>query len=122
MKNPISFYTSIYLIDFQPHKLASLKIENNFLRSKTIFDSRTVHVRFALDKVALEHVFPVAYQGGGWGVQPPPPDILKAVQNRAKLNPTVKIVKIAEFRTHTPLYVRKKGSKIQNLPGFVWTN
>ena len=33
--------------------------------------------------------------GGGWGVQtpPPPPEIPKALQNRAKLNPTVKAVK-----------------------------
>ena len=30
---------------------------------------------------------------GGWGVQPTPPEILKALQNRAKLNPIVKIVK-----------------------------
>ena len=31
---------------------------------------------------------------GGWGVHiPPPPEILKALQNRAKLNPIVKTVK-----------------------------
>ena len=30
-------------------------------------------------------------RGGGWGVQTPP-EILKALQNRAKLNPTVKTV------------------------------
>ena len=30
---------------------------------------------------------------GGWGVQTPPPEILKAPQNRAKLNPNVKTVK-----------------------------
>ena len=35
----------------------------------------------------------VAYRGGGvWGVQPPP-EIPKAFQNRAKLNPIVKNVK-----------------------------
>ena len=34
----------------------------------------------------------VAYQGGrGWGVQTPP-QIPKALQNRAKLNPIVKTV------------------------------
>ena len=32
-------------------------------------------------------------EGGGWGVQTPPPEILKALQNRAKLNPIVKTVK-----------------------------
>jgi len=30
---------------------------------------------------------------GGWGVQTPPHEIPKALQNRAKLNPIVKIVK-----------------------------
>jgi hypothetical protein len=30
---------------------------------------------------------------GGWGVQPPPPEILKALQNHAKLIPIVKTVK-----------------------------
>jgi len=39
----------------------------------------------------------------------------KALQNRAKLNPTVKTVKIAEFRTPTPQDVRKQGSKILKL-------
>ena len=29
-------------------------------------------------------------EGGVWGVQTPPPEILKALQNRAKLNPIVK--------------------------------
>jgi len=46
----------------------------------------------------------VAYRGvGGWGVKPPPPEIPKAIQNRAKL------LKIAEFRTPKPNKdVRKK--------------
>jgi len=48
--------------------------------------------------------------------RPPGPEIPKAVQNRAKLNPTVKAVKIAEFRTQTPQDVRKKGSNILKLP------
>jgi len=47
---------------------------------------------------------------------PPPPEIPKALRNRAKLNPVVKPVKIAEFRTSTPQDVRKKGSKILKLP------
>ena len=54
---------------------------------------------------------------GGWGVQPPS-EILKALQNRAKLNPIVKTVKIAEFRTPTHQGVRKKGSKILKLYRF----
>ena len=57
-------------------------------------------------------------RGGGWGVQTPHPEILKALQNRAKLNPIVKTVKIAEFRTSAPQDVRKKGSKILKLPRF----
>jgi len=60
----------------------------------------------------------VAYWGGGDlpGATPPPKKITKAFQNRAKLNPIVKTVKIAEFRTPTPQDVRKKGSKILKLP------
>jgi len=55
--------------------------------------------------------------GWGCGVQTPlPPEIPKALQNRAKLNPIVKTVKIAEFRTPTPQDVWKKGSKILKLP------
>ena len=59
----------------------------------------------------------VPRMGGIWGVYPPP-EIPKALQNRAKLNPIVKTVKIAEFRTPTPQDVRKKGSKILKLPRF----
>jgi len=38
---------------------------------------------------------PVAYRGGEGceGLNPPPPEIPKALQNRAKLNPIVKTVK-----------------------------
>ena len=50
---------------------------------------------------------------------PPPPEIPKALKNRAKLNPIVITVKIAEFRTPTPQDVREKGSKILKLPRFV---
>ena len=40
---------------------------------------------------------------GEWGVQIPPPEILKALQNRAKLSTRLwKLLKIAEFRTPTP--------------------
>ena len=61
----------------------------------------------------------VAYRGGVWGVQTPPPEIPKALQNRAKLNPIVKTVKqVAEYRMPTPQDVRKKGSKILKLPRF----
>jgi len=58
----------------------------------------------------------VRHRGAGcWGVNPPPPEIRKALQNRAKLNPTEKTVKFAEFQTPTPEDVRKKGSKILKL-------
>jgi len=50
-----------------------------------------------------------------WGVNPPP-EIRKALQNRAKRNATEKLLKIAEFRTPTPQDVRKNGSKILKLP------
>ena len=52
------------------------------------------------------------------GVLTPPPEIPKALQNRAKLNPIVKTVKIAEFKTPTLQDVRKKGSNILKLPRF----
>jgi len=48
----------------------------------------------------------------------PPPQIPKVLQNRAKLNPIWKPLKIAEFGTPTLQYVRKKGSKILKLPWF----
>ena len=61
----------------------------------------------------------VAYQGGAAGVfKLPPPEIPKAFHNRAKLNPIVKTVKIAEFKTPTNQDIRKKGSKILTLPRF----
>jgi len=44
------------------------------------------------------------------GFNPPPPRILKALQNRAKL------LKIPEFRTPKLQDVREKGSKILKLP------
>ena len=46
----------------------------------------------------------------------PPKKIPSALQNRAKINPVVKTVKIVEFRTPTPQDVREKGSKILKLP------
>ena len=52
----------------------------------------------------------------------PPSEIPKGLQNRAKLNPIVKTVKIAEFGTPAPQDVRKKGSKIIKLPRFAMTN
>jgi len=51
---------------------------------------------------------------GGWN----PPEIPKALQNRAKLNPIVKLLKIAEFRTPTHQDIWKKGSKILKLLRF----
>ena len=61
-------------------------------------------------------MFPVAHRGGGFK----PPEIPKALKNRAKLNPIVKTVllKIAEFMTPTPQNVQKKGIKILKLPRF----
>jgi len=62
----------------------------------------------------------LAMGGGGGGigwVQTLTPEIPKALQNRAKLNPMWKLLKIAEFRTPTPQDVRKKKcSKILKLP------
>ena len=58
----------------------------------------------------------MAYRVGCWGVNPPPLEIWKTLQNRAKLNPTEKTVKNRWISdAHTP-NVRKKGSKILKLP------
>jgi len=58
------------------------------------------------DRFPVRRKWPQAWGGGpffvtkdwdqgrtGGGVQPPPPEIPKALQNRAKLNPIVKTVK-----------------------------
>ena len=65
-------------------------------------------------------LLPVAYPGGGSGVQTPPPRNSEGPpKNRAKLNPIVITVKkIAEFRTPTQQDVPKKGSKILKLRRF----
>jgi len=52
------------------------------------------------------------------GFNPPPPRNFEGPTNRAKLNPIVKTVKIAEFRKPTPQDIRKKGSKILKLSRF----
>ena len=59
----------------------------------------------------------MAYRGGLGRFKPPPPEITKALQNRAKLNPIMKkMLKTAEFRMPTHQDIRKKGSKIIKLP------
>ena len=50
----------------------------------------------------------VAYRGGGWGVQPPPPKFRRSSKIVPNSTRFVKTVKIAEFRTPTPQNVRKK--------------
>jgi len=57
------------------------------------------------------------YRMGFGGIQPPPPEIPKALQNRAKLNPIVKIVKnLLNLGRQHPNMFGKKGSKILKLP------
>jgi len=53
-------------------------------------------------------------EGGGLGgSNPPPPEIPKAFQNRAKINPIWKLLKIADFRgDNTSRFSEKKSSKI----------
>jgi len=59
----------------------------------------------------------VTREGLGAFKPPQPPEIPKAFQNRAKLNPILKTVKkTAECRAPTLQDVRKKGSKILKLP------
>ena len=71
-----------------------------------------------LKQYCLNKKRPVAYRGGGWGVQTPS-EIPKALQNCAKTQPDLwKLLKIAEFMTPTTKDVRKKGNKILKLPRF----
>ena len=42
---------------------------------------------------SVAHIDSGVPRGGGFGVFKPPPEIPKALQNRAKLNPIVKTVK-----------------------------
>jgi hypothetical protein len=54
-------------------------------------------------------VVPSGVPRGGWGVQTPPAEIPKALQNHAKLNPICeKLLKIAEFRTPKPQKIKEK--------------
>ena len=53
------------------------------------------------------------------GVQILPPQIPKALQNRAKLNPSVKTVKnLLNLERQNPKIFGKKGSKTLKLPRF----
>ena len=64
-----------------------------------------------------EYVETVAYRGGGGVQTPPPPEIPKALQNRAKHNPIVKTVKNWWiFDANTSRCSEKKGSNILKLP------
>jgi len=58
-----------------------------YLKFRINTDSSMTHVN-----IVFGLLYPVAYRGGVWGVQIPP-EILKALQNCAKLNPIVKTVK-----------------------------
>ena len=50
-------------------------------------------VTFPLPHMPSRLAYAVAYRGGFEGFNPPTPEIPKALQNRAKLNPIVKTVK-----------------------------
>jgi len=54
-------------------------------------------------------------RGGGLGGSTPPPEIPKVLQNRAKLNPIVKLLLLNLGRQHPEMF-GKKGSKILKLP------
>ena len=110
-----------------------IKYLSNILRRETKFTSHSSillksSLLFGLSVRSFEvfvrififgHRESVAYRRGWFGgIQPPPSEIPKALQNRAKLNPIWKLLKIAEFRTPTPQDFRKKDSKILKLPKF----
>ena len=56
-----------------------------------------------------DHHWSVAYRGGGFGGVKTPPQIPKALQNRAKLNPIVKTVKklLNLGRQHSNMFGKK---------------
>jgi hypothetical protein len=72
------------------------------------------HIIMESDGRVIFYYRAVVYRRGVGGFKPLP-EIPKALQNYAKLNPIVKTVKI-EFRMPTPHDVWKKGSKILKLP------
>ena len=54
----------------------------------------------------------VAYRRGIWGGSTPPPEIPKALQNRAKLNPIVKTVnKLLNLKSQHPKMFGKQAVK-----------
>jgi len=67
------------------------KIKTRILCSITFFSENRAVYEIKWENVEYPDMPPVAYREG---VQPPPPpEIPKALKNRAKLNPIVKIVK-----------------------------
>jgi len=66
------------------------------------------HTTPQVQKEYFHHVLAVAYRQGVWGVQTPP-EIPKALQNHAKLNPIVKSVKKYGIEdANTPRYLEKR--------------
>ena len=64
--------------------------------------------------LSIQHIVQTRSQAvayGGGGLFSPPPEIPKALQNRAKLNPIVKTVKNCWIWTPAPQDVRKNAVK-----------
>jgi hypothetical protein len=61
-------------------------------------------------------MLPVVYRGGGFSNFPPSPEIRMPSKIMPNSTQLWNLLKIAEFRTPTPQDVRKRGSKILNLP------
>ena len=99
-KNLTNIYA--YLMKVQ----SQLSCDPNYLRPTSIFNTKTytysgqieIHsmtdVCYMYIKMGFQEVgWAVAYRGEGLGCSTHPPEIQKSLQNRAKLNPTVKTVK-----------------------------
>ena len=73
-------------VKFQTESVDIRALSNHGLRNKVDESHNINHEQKG-------NLFPVAYRGGDLGCSNPPPEIPKALQNRAKLNPTAKTVK-----------------------------
>ena len=84
-----------------------------FLFSVKLFSATFIILRRTGRDVIINAV---AYRGGGWGVQPPPPENSEDPPKSCQTQLDCENLKIAEFRKPTPQDVRKKCSKILKLP------
>ena len=100
-QNEIYYYTKTHIIRDDTLNLITSYLNNKRLdfpchTVSLLYQHYTDNIFWPVSRVLKlcksDNLLSVAYRGGG-GVKPPPPQIPKAPQNHAKLNPIVKTVK-----------------------------